>query len=169
MIKATIFVSMALLTAAPAWAANKCTSPDGKVLFQDAPCPGTGITVAEDLERKKAQQAEKDAALAARKKEESQAQQEARRRAEESAKQSNAGLVAAQKSCKNGVPEYPTVGMSEANFRGCTQFGVLFPPTDINTTETAAGVLKQFTYSADLNSGIRFVYTRNGVVSAIQR
>ncbi len=164
----TVF-AVALLMAAPCWAINKCTSPDGKVMFQEAPCPGTGITVAEDLERKKAQQAEKDAALAARKKEESQAQQEARRRAEESAQHSNAGLVAAQKNCKNGVPEYPTVGMSEANFRGCTQFGVLFPPTDINTTETAAGVLKQYIYSADLNSGIRFVYTRNGVVSAIQR
>lgn len=169
MIKATIFVSMALLTATPTWAANKCVSPEGKVMFQDAPCPGTGITVAEDLERKKAQQEEKDAALAVRKKEENQAQQEARRRAEESAQHSNAGLVAAKKNCKNGVPEYPTVGMSEANFRGCTQFGVLFPPTDINTTETAAGVLKQYIYSADLNSGIRFVYTRNGVVSAIQR
>ena len=66
----TVF-AVALLMAAPCWAINKCTSPDGKVMFQEAPCPGTGITVAEDLERKKAQQAEKDAALAARKKEES--------------------------------------------------------------------------------------------------
>lgn len=28
--------------AAPAWAVNKCTGPDGKVVFQDAPCAGKG-------------------------------------------------------------------------------------------------------------------------------
>lgn len=27
---------------APAWAINKCTAPDGKVVFQDAPCAGKG-------------------------------------------------------------------------------------------------------------------------------
>ena len=27
---------------APAWAVNKCTGPDGKVAFQDAPCAGKG-------------------------------------------------------------------------------------------------------------------------------
>lgn len=27
---------------APAWAINKCTGPDGKVAFQDAPCAGKG-------------------------------------------------------------------------------------------------------------------------------
>ena len=26
----------------PAWAVNKCTGTDGKVSFQDAPCPGRG-------------------------------------------------------------------------------------------------------------------------------
>ena len=31
-----------LLLAAPAWAVNKCTGPDGKVSFQDAPCAGKG-------------------------------------------------------------------------------------------------------------------------------
>jgi hypothetical protein len=29
----------------PAWAVNKCTGPDGKVSFQDAPCEGTGEKV----------------------------------------------------------------------------------------------------------------------------
>lgn len=28
--------------AAPAWAINKCTQPDGSVTFQDAPCAGKG-------------------------------------------------------------------------------------------------------------------------------
>lgn len=31
-----------LVLAAPAWAINKCTGPDGKVSFQDAPCAGAG-------------------------------------------------------------------------------------------------------------------------------
>ena len=31
-----------LALAAPAWAINKCTGPDGKVSFQDAPCAGGG-------------------------------------------------------------------------------------------------------------------------------
>lgn len=31
-----------LALAAPAWAINKCTGPDGKVSFQDAPCTGGG-------------------------------------------------------------------------------------------------------------------------------
>lgn len=38
----------AIITAcSPAWAINKCTGPDGKTIFQDAPCPGKGeqITV----------------------------------------------------------------------------------------------------------------------------
>lgn len=45
-IKAAILTA-AILAAAPAWAINKCTGPDGKTVFQDAPCPGKGeqITV----------------------------------------------------------------------------------------------------------------------------
>lgn len=30
---------------APAWAINKCTDADGKIAFQDAPCPGEGETI----------------------------------------------------------------------------------------------------------------------------
>jgi hypothetical protein len=39
----TVFLT-ALLAAlcAPAWAINKCTGPDGRVAFQDAPCIGKG-------------------------------------------------------------------------------------------------------------------------------
>ena len=59
--------ALALGFLAPAWAVNKCTGPDGKVMFQDAPCPGTGITVAEDLARKK-EEREKDVAGATKKK-----------------------------------------------------------------------------------------------------
>lgn len=40
LITATIF--MASLNA---WAINKCTGPDGSIVFQDAPCPGKGEAV----------------------------------------------------------------------------------------------------------------------------
>jgi hypothetical protein len=33
-----VIAIVAALTGAPAWAINKCTGPDGKVSFQDAPC-----------------------------------------------------------------------------------------------------------------------------------
>ena len=37
-------IAAALLAAlcTPAWAVNKCTGPDGRVVYQDAPCAGTG-------------------------------------------------------------------------------------------------------------------------------
>lgn len=35
-------LAAALFVASPAWAINKCTGPDGKVVFQDAPCAGKG-------------------------------------------------------------------------------------------------------------------------------
>jgi len=34
----TLLAAALLALAAPAWAMNKCTGPDGKVSFQDAPC-----------------------------------------------------------------------------------------------------------------------------------
>lgn len=39
-----LLIAAALLTVlcAPAWAVNKCTGADGKVVYQDAPCAGKG-------------------------------------------------------------------------------------------------------------------------------
>lgn len=42
MIKQAVFLIAVLLSAAPTWAINKCKGPDGKVVFQDAPCAGQG-------------------------------------------------------------------------------------------------------------------------------
>lgn len=39
--KHVVVLSAALLTA-PVWAINKCIGPDGKAVFQDAPCAGKG-------------------------------------------------------------------------------------------------------------------------------
>lgn len=38
-------LAIACLAASPAWAINKCTGADGKVVFQDAPCAGKGETL----------------------------------------------------------------------------------------------------------------------------
>lgn len=38
----TAWVFAGLLAVTPAWAINKCTGADGKVVFQDAACPGKG-------------------------------------------------------------------------------------------------------------------------------
>ena len=37
-----LVLAMALVSTAPAWAINRCTGPDGKSVFQDAPCAGKG-------------------------------------------------------------------------------------------------------------------------------
>lgn len=165
----SVLFAAALLLGAPAWAINNCTGADGKAVFQDAPCAKSGITVAEDLERKREQQREKDAAPATRKKADNTTTEDVQRRLHAATKKSDEALAAARARCKNGVPEYPVIGMSEADFRGCTQFGVLFQHKDMNQTETTAGISKQYVYSGSESAGIRFVYTRDGVVTAIQR
>ena len=49
--KLHIAVALLALAAAPAWAVNKCVI-DGRTVYQDSVCPGTGPTGAEDLERR---------------------------------------------------------------------------------------------------------------------
>ena len=43
--KILILASALLAFTVPVWAINKCTAPDGKVSFQDAPCAGKGETL----------------------------------------------------------------------------------------------------------------------------
>ena len=38
MLRICAVMAATLLAASPAWAINKCTGPDGKVVYQDAPC-----------------------------------------------------------------------------------------------------------------------------------
>lgn len=42
MVRQLFIATACLALAAPVWAINKCTGPDGKVSFQDAPCAGSG-------------------------------------------------------------------------------------------------------------------------------
>lgn len=43
--KSAILAAALACALSPAWAVNKCTGPDGKVVFQDAPCAGKGVTL----------------------------------------------------------------------------------------------------------------------------
>jgi hypothetical protein len=42
---AAVSATLMAFAVSPAWAVNKCTAPDGKVQFQDAPCAGKGEAI----------------------------------------------------------------------------------------------------------------------------
>lgn len=44
-IRPLIAAALLSVLSAPAWAVNKCTGPDGKVVYQDAPCVGKGDSI----------------------------------------------------------------------------------------------------------------------------
>ncbi|CAN7577088.1 hypothetical protein LJR039_004101 [Pseudorhodoferax sp. LjRoot39] len=102
---------------------------------------------------------------------------EAERRAEIDAKiaegmrKSDEQLAKAKAACGGSeLPTAPSIGMPEQRFRSCTVIGLLVEPDAVNVTETAAGTTKQFVYLRSIaTTGFKFVYTRNGVVDAIQR
>ena len=165
----------AMLAAGPVWAVNKCTGSYGQTIYQEAPCAGSGITVAEDVARKQAavvqKQVEDDQAVAAQK-----AKQDADREAMradiqkkvQAAMEKNDTVIAkAKAACTGGFSDYPTIGMAEQKFQNCTTWGLLNRADSVNQTETASGVSKQFVYPSGRE--IRYLYTVNGRVTAIQR
>lgn len=175
MAQRTFLLCAALLMAAPAWAVNKCVGPNGQTIFQDAPCPGWGVTVAEDVAHKQAAAAQKRAneekAAAARKANEDN-EREARRseihKKVHAAMEANDAVISkARAACSGGFADYPVIGMSEHSFQNCTTWGLLTRPDRVNQTETALGISKQFVYPAGRE--IRYLYVNDGRVSAIQR
>lgn len=113
-----MFLAAVLLAASPAWAVNKCTGPDGKVGYQDAPCakdarastitapaPLSGATSLDDRIN-----------------------------------------LAAKKCGVAKLPEYPEIGWSEERFLSCS-VAALYGGIKINSTETALGVSKQYVLS----------------------
>lgn len=167
----------AVLLSSHAWAINKCTGADGKVVYQDTPCVGEGkkITVqppsgmgGSDVDRALEElRRASDALLATPKSINAASVPSAEELIEKHKKEGEAALAKAHASCTNGVPPYPAVGMSETDFENCTTFGVLTTPSSINTTETISGIRKQYVYRDSYD--IKFVYTSNGRVTAIQR
>lgn len=139
LIKTAAAAMLLTIAAAPGWAINKCTGPDGAVVYQEQSCalstkaevikaPGRPLA---DYELK-----EREAV-------------------------SKAKLV-----CKmEEIPFYPSIGWDEAKFMSCSRIALLRSPDAVNVTEHASGQSKQFVYRYDG----AYIYTRNGLVSTIQK
>ena len=175
MMRYVFVLCAAALVTLPAWAVNKCSDPDGRVTYQEKACTGSGSTVVTNMDKGvekssnpraqaktsfEEQMAARDAADRKFKNDQQdwwQVQAEAKRKR----------LVNAESECGSRMKEDPSVGMTESDFQNCTRFGLYFEADKVNETEAGAGVTKQFVYRT--THPIRFVYTRNGVVTAIQR
>ena len=127
-----------LLMAAPAWAVNKCTGPDGKVAFQDAPCTGKG----EKLDVRPASGHSAPAAVG------------------------GAQIGVSKLKRDNDMAEAirthkPLVGMTVAQLQEA--MGV---PTKVNANNYNGTQSDQVIYERPQETWV--VYTRNGVVESIQ-
>lgn len=138
--KILLLAAALLATAAPTWAVQKCTGPDGKVTFQDAPCAGgTG----EKLNIRPASgQGGGNAATA-----QAQARLEKLKRDNE--------MSEAIRTHK------PLVGMSEAQLQEA-----MGPATKVNANNYKGVQSAQVIYERPTESW--YVYTTNGFVESIQ-
>lgn len=169
-------ITAAILAAlcTPAWAVNKCTGADGRTVYQDAACLQPPQTAPRDdiaeLRAKSAKHAD-----AEQLQKDTVANKELLR---EMNAQVSDGIkhrqIAAETAVRqrlaacNGVIDVaPRIGMTEQAFLSCTQFATDYRPTQINETETARGLRRQYVYQD--YSPIRYVYTDRGLVTVIQR
>ena len=73
----------------------------------------------------------------------------------------------AKKNCVGGrVEPLPVLGMSEKAMLKCTILGQASMLKLVNTTEVPGAVTRQY---QGMTTDVRFVYTRNGVVTGIQK
>lgn len=131
----------------PAWAVNKCVDGQGKVSYQNEPCAGKGETV---TLHNTGPAPDRPTDYSAR---------------NEQVEKLHQSMLAAIRSraeaCGPKVDLAPAVGMSEYDFL-CTGIGI-HAVRKINRTTTASGVRKQYV----IRDG-GYVYTENGVVTAVQ-
>ncbi len=132
--RAAFFLACALV-AGPGWAINKCTGVDGKVSYQEAKCVESASA-----------KTIRPAALPA-------GEQSLNDRIKSAAQQ--CGVA--------NLPEYPAIGWAEDRFLSCSVVGLSEIPK-INTTETAAGISKQYVFRYYKT----YVYVRGGLVIAVQ-
>lgn len=131
----------------PTWAVNKCADEHGKVAYQNEPCARQG----EKIKLHNTGSAPAGVALPS-----------ARNALSEKIHQSALQVISARvESCGPKIDRIPAVGMSEDDFL-CTGAGI-HSVRKINRTTTATGVLKQYV----IREG-GYVYTENGVVTAVQ-
>lgn len=132
-----IAAALAALSA-PAWAINKCSAPDGKVVYQDGACMGAGVML-------KVYPGSGNASAAA--------QGEAQARVERMKRDTAmAEAIRLQK---------PLVGMTMAQLQEA-----MGPPTKVNANNYNGTLSDQVIYERPQETW--YVYTRNGVVDSIQ-
>lgn len=150
-------ITAALLSASPAWAIHKCTGPDGRVVYQATACPGSGEIVGNEIARR---ETERKAAA-----QREQYELEASRRAWA---QHRLDEQTRLQSCKGQIHDVPFVGMTVHAMENCTRFWERYGAgARVNETETALGIRRQYVFN--LRDNIRYLYTANGIVTAIQR
>lgn len=136
------------LASGQAWAVNKCTAADGRVVYQEAPCPSDAKAAPVDVRPN------------------GLSPSQAGRFDLDEYKRALAGsLAAARAACGGGeLPVAPEVGWPEAKFLQCSRLGVAGSYT-VNETQVAGGTGRQYVFRT---TGT-YVYTSNGVVTAVQR
>ena len=139
--KCLTFLALTVI-ALPAWAVNKCTGSDGKVIYQETACDNAQKTETVTIKPTAAPtSSEAYGAMLERR------------------------LSEAKKACGMAdLPSLPEIGWSEDKFMRCSKIGVV-GSVKVNTTETSAGVSKQFVFRV---SEV-YVYTVNGTVTAVQK
>lgn len=149
--KRTIIALLMSAVLPGAWAVTKCTDTNGRAVYQDAPCQTTGITVADDIKAKAAKRAAAAAQAAVPK-----------------PLTDEDKIEIARSECGGQFPEYPSIGMAESTFKNCTYLGRFYREhTSYNETVTAFGTSRQYIFRPPV--GITYLYTRDGIVTAIQR
>lgn len=157
MLKVRFFLLVVGLFTAPAWAINKCIGPDGRVVYQATACPGSGEIVGNEIARR---ETERKAAA-----QREQYELEASRRAWA---QHRLDEQTRLQSCKGQIHDVPFVGMTVHAMENCTRFWERYGAgARVNETETALGIRRQYVFN--LRDNIRYLYTANGIVTAIQR
>lgn len=127
--------------AVPAWAINKCTGPDGKVVFQDLPCAGRGEAIDVRPSRGAA-----DAGGGADASDALQQLQQMRR----------------QNDLMQAIREHrPLVGMTVDQVQQA-----IGNPVQVNNDTSSGALRQQAIYEFD--DVTWYVYTRDGVVDYIQ-
>jgi hypothetical protein len=135
-----IIAAALLLASLDAWAINKCTGPDGSVVFQDAPCAGKG----ESVRIMGAGRADPD----------SQGAQYWRREAARQKRSAAIDDAIAQRKV--------SIGMNSDEV--LASWG---QPSKINKTVSSSGTAEQWVYNRGGYKS-QYVYLENGIVRTIQ-
>lgn len=184
-VRKTIMTMLALVLCAPAMAqVFKCPDTSGRTVFQQVPCPGSGSVVkaepkpAENVLTERQKNRAAVAAWAAKRASESDSDHEA---AAQKQREIDHSIAVAAENRRDGMLKdagikcdvdkmraEPSIGMTEAEFVGCTVLG-RYGKSHINETTTARGTSRQYVFRGARPSETRYVYTENGKVTAIQK